>query len=307
MNLDMNHPLGRPTPEQLKGIGWIRLKFNMSLNPDKPDGDPARYGNTDVNAPFNRYKPFIEQYARTDIKTLMVFTHQLYGEGAGFDWRQMDEGRWRQLIQKYAFYAREVAQRFANTGLIHAYQIWNEQDTREGRAAVHVPPAMYGLMLTETIRAIRSVDKQTPIITGGHTTGPTDGSIYARATLNAMPPDVRPDGIASHPYGRGVQGHRYSIFGPLEEEVRKYAAVMPGKPIWFTEWGVLDQQGRADAIPSVTDYASGFMNLVKIQYAGQVAAAMWYAWADSMDNGFGIVDARGNPKPGLYEKFKSIG
>jgi hypothetical protein len=196
-----------------------------------------------------------------------------------------------------------------NTGLVHAYQIWNEQDTdpKNARAAVCVPAKDYGYMLTETIRAIRSVDKETPIITGGHTTGPGSGSAYARATLAAMSAGVRPDAIAVHPYGRGVKGHRFSNWGPLDDEIKAYAPLLPGKPIWFTEWGVLDHQGRTDVIPDVTEYVRGFMDIIKNRYPGQVAAAIWYAWADSMDNGFGLVDTNAKPKSGLFEKFKSVG
>jgi hypothetical protein len=158
-------------------------------------------------------------------------------------------------------------------------------------------------MMTQTIRAIRGVDKTTPIITGGHVGGPDSGGVYARETLAAMPGDVRPDGIASHPYGRGVQGHKFSPFGPLEEEIRKYAAVLPGKPVWFTEWGVLDFQDNMSVVNDVADYATGFMNIAKKQFAGTVAAAIWYAWADGMDNGYGLVGRNDQPKQPLYQKF----
>ncbi|MEP6988830.1 MAG: hypothetical protein ABI970_24730, partial [Chloroflexota bacterium] len=41
MNLDMNNPLGHPVADRLKGIGWIRVKFNVSFNPAN-----NTYGNT---------------------------------------------------------------------------------------------------------------------------------------------------------------------------------------------------------------------------------------------------------------------
>ncbi|MBZ0291466.1 MAG: cellulase family glycosylhydrolase [Anaerolineae bacterium] len=307
LNLDIFHHLGAPDPKDMQGVGWVRLKFNMSLNPDKPQGDPARYGNTDLNATYNRYRPYIEKYAQAGMHVLLVLTHQLYGEGAGFNWQQMDPGKWAQLTSKYADYAGQVAQRFAGSGFISAYQIWNEQDTHEGRAAVAMPPTEYGKLLTATIRAIRQADPTVPIITGGHTSGPDAGSAYARKTLAAMPEDVRPDGIAIHPYGRGVRGHRFSNWGGLDEELDKYSVVMPDKPLWITEWGVLDQQGRTEVIPDVADYAAGFVDICKNQYAGQVITAIWYAWADSMDNGFGLVDQNGKPKAILHEKFRNLG
>ena len=304
MNLDIHHPQGRPEPAAMQGIGWVRVKFNVSFNPEN-----GSYGNKDIEAAYRRYLPHIQRYAQSGMKVLMVFTHQLYGEGAGFDWAQMDSGRWRQLVPTYADFARQVAAKFNGTNLIHCYQIWNEQDTKpeHARAAVPIPAEDYGYMLTEAIRAIRQADTTTPIITGGHTTGPGPGSTYAKATLSAMPPDVRPDGLAFHPYGRGVKGHRFSNWGPLSEEIEAYSAVLPGKPLWITEWGVLDHQGRTDVINDVCDYCGGFMSILKKDYPSKVAAAIWYAWADGMDNGFGLVDSGGKPKPTLYDKWRMLG
>ncbi len=300
MNLDMYNPLGHPGPDRIKGVGWIRVKFNVSFNPDN-----NTYGNTDINATFNRMKPFLQPYVSAGIKVLMVFTHQLYGEGAGYNWDQMDSGRWNDLIPKFADYAKRTAALFAGTNLVHAYQIWNEQDTEagKGRAAVPIPAADYGNMLTQTIRAIRSVDSKTPIITGGHVRGAGIGSAYAQATLAAMPADVRPDGIAAHPYGLGPSGNKFSNNGLLADAITKFSAIMPDKPIWFTEWGVLDFQGNMSVVTDVTGYASGFVKIIKNQFPGKVAAAMWYAWADGMDNGYGLVDKDDKEKTPLHNAY----
>ncbi len=304
MNLDLHNRLGHPTPERMTGIGWIRVKFNVSYNPEN-----GTYGNTDVDGTFRRLKPFLEPYVRAGIKVMVVFTHQLYGEGAGYNWQAMDTGRWNDLIPKYADFARRAVTLLQSAGLAHCYQIWNEQDTPPSiaRAAVPIGAKDYANMLTQTIRAIRTVDKTTPIITGGHVGGPGSGGAYARTTLANMPADVRPDGIASHPYGRGVATNKFSPFGALEEEIQRYAAVLPGKPVWFSEWGVLDRQGDMSIVNDVNVYATGFMNIIKNQFPGQVAAAIWYAWADGMDNGYGLVDSDDKPKRGLIEKFLTLG
>ncbi|MBL8155880.1 MAG: cellulase family glycosylhydrolase [Anaerolineae bacterium] len=303
VNLDLYNRLGHPHPDRLKGIGWIRVKFNVSFNPDN-----GTYGNTDIMATFNRVRPFLQPYVDAGIKVVMVFTHQLYGEGAGYLWPAMDTPRWNSFIPTYADFARRAAALFAGLNLVHAYQIWNEQDTNPAvaRAAVPIPAGDYANLLAQTIRAIRSVDSRTLIITGGHVCGPGPGSSYAQATIAALPPDVRPDGIASHPYGRGVSGHPFSNFGALDDEIRGYGAVLPGRPIWFTEWGVLDRQGDMSVVPSVMSYASGFMNLIKANYPGQVAAAIWYAWADGMDNGYGLVGQDDQPKEPLYTQFRTL-
>lgn len=304
MNLDRNHPQGKPAPDLMKGIGWIRVKFNISFNPDN-----GTYGNTDVDAAYNRTKSFIEPYVRAGMKVCMVFTHQLFGEGAGYYWPGMDTNRWNDFIPKFADYARRAAQKFVGSGLVHVYQVWNEQDTRpqDARAAVPIPAGDYANMLAQTIRAIRSVDKNTLIITGGHTRGPGEGGEYARKTIAALPGDARPDGIAAHPYGRGVRGHQFSNWGPLSDEINAYKDLLPGKPIWFTEWGVLDRQFNDAVATPAADYAAGFIGIVKSpEYANKIAAAMWYAWADGMDNGYGLVNASGQPREPLYSRFLKL-
>ncbi|MEZ4667650.1 MAG: hypothetical protein R3E39_07005 [Anaerolineae bacterium] len=81
---------------------------------------------------------------------------------------------------------------------------------------------------------------------------------------------------------------------------------MPGKPIYFTEWGVLDFQDNLSVVGDVTTYATGFMNIIKTQFASQVAAAIWYAWADGMDNGYGLVSRNDQPKNPLYQKYLTL-
>jgi hypothetical protein len=217
----------------------------------------------------------------------------------------MNTDTWNNFIPKYADFARRAAQKWKGTGLVHAYQIWNEQDMPKefARAQVPLPPSDYANMLAQTIRAIRSVDSSTLIISGGHTQGPVVGGNYAKSTLAALPGDARPDGFAAHPYGRGVKGHKFSPFGALSEEINAYKDLLAGKPVWFTEWGVLDFQFNDSVAADVTDYAVGFMDICKNQFRGKVAAAMWYALADGMDNGYGILNGNGQPREPLYSRF----
>jgi hypothetical protein len=217
----------------------------------------------------------------------------------------MNTNKWRDLTGKYANIVRQIAAQYANTGLVYAYQIWNEQDTppQDARAAVPMPAADYGYLLAETIKAIRTVDPKVMIITGGHVGGPDAGPTYIRAAFNAMSGGIRPDGIAFHPYGRGPQGHTFSNFGPISESIQKWSRVLPGKPVWITEWGVLNIQNRLDLAGSVSQYATGFRDIVAQQFPGKVACAIWYAWADGMDNGYGIVRQDSQPKQPLYDAY----
>jgi hypothetical protein len=79
---------------------------------------------------------------------------------------------------------------------------------------------------------------------------------------------------------------------------------MSGAPIWITEWGVLDH--NTDPVGPVGDYAAGFVDRLKRLYSGKVAAAIWYAWADGMHNGYGLVNASDQPKEPLYSRFLKL-
>lgn len=300
MNLDLDNPRGRPDPALMKGIDWVRIKYNVSFNPNN-----NTHGNRDLQAAYNRFQPFIKRYKDAGMKVVLVLGHQVFGEGAGYVWPQMNTDKWRELTVTYSEFCKQIAAQYAGQNLVDAYQIWNEQDTKPEhmRAAVPIPPRDYAHLLSETIKKMRPVAGNAKIITGGHVTGGGDGVRYAKETVAAMPSGVRPDGIALHAYGIGPAGNRWSIFGPLADTLREYAKVLPSAPLWITEWGVLDVQGKMEFATSIAEYAVGFLDIVRTQFAGQVEAACWYAWADGMDNGYGLVDAAGNPKPSLYDRY----
>ncbi|PJF22081.1 MAG: hypothetical protein CUN56_07815 [Phototrophicales bacterium] len=305
VNLDNDHHLGKPDASLLKKLGWARLLYNVSLNPTIPEGNPQRYGNTNLNFTFERYRPLLEAYHRAGLKIIIVFTHQTFGEGQGYVWHQMDSGRWQDLAKRFSEIVGKIARQFAHTGLVYAYQIWNEQDTppEHARAAVPMPANEYANLLAQSISAIRQADSSVKIITGGHASGPGTGVPYAQKVMNLLPSGVQPDGIAFHPYGRGPVGHMFSPFGDLGESIRRYAQVLPNKPVWITEWGVLDRQGDDSIANSVRQYADGFLKIIRTNFPGKVACAIWYAWADTMDNGYGLVKSNGQARQPLYDFF----
>ncbi len=293
INLDMLHRLGKPDAARLKGVGWVRFAYSVSMD----------RGSTNLDAAYNYYAPFIDRYAKAGLKVILVLTHQTYGEGQGYVWPNMDTARWRELTARFTDFSAQIARRFVGKDQVAAYQIWNEQDTpmNAAHAAVPMPSSDYAYLLTESIKAIRSVDSKVNVITGGHVGGPYQGANYARATISAMPSNVRPDAIACHSYGRGPVGNKYSPFGSIDEDIDAYSKIMPGAQVWITEWGVLDRPD--DPANDVADYAVGFVNRLKMLYSGKVASAIWYAWADTMHNGYGLVDRNDVVKQPLYDRF----
>lgn len=300
MNLDLYQNLGTPPAEPLRNLGWVRINFNVSYNPQN-----GTYGNTDVAAAFARYYPAIKQYAANGNKVILVLTHQFYGEGAGYVWEQMDSGKWQTLSAQYAQMASQAAALFGQERLVYAYQIWNEQDThpQDARAAVPMPPADYANLFTQAALAIRAADPKAQIITGGHITGNALGPQYARQVLSLLPPNAYPDGIAFHPYGLGPAGSPFNVFGTIDDAVRVWSTVMPNRPLWITEWGVLDHQGNDSLAAPIAAHAQGFIWTLENQFPGMVAAAVWYAWADGMDNGYGMVNVHNQPKEPLYSSY----
>lgn len=300
MNLDLYQANGAPPAEPLSNLGWIRINFNVSYNPQN-----GTYGNTDVAAAFARYYPAIKQYAANGNKVILVLTHQFYGEGAGYVWEQMNTPQWQTLTAQYTLMASQAAALFGSERLVYAYQIWNEQDTQpqDARAAVPMPSSDYAHLFTQATLAVRASDPQAKVITGGHITGSTLGPQYARQVLSLLPEAAYPDGLAFHPYGLGPVGSPYNVFGTIDDAVRVWSGVLPNRPLWITEWGVLDHQGDDSQVAPIATHAQGFISTLEQQFPGLVAAAVWYAWADGMDNGYGLVNASNQPKEPLYSSY----
>ncbi len=296
VNLDVFHPMGRPAPAKLGDLGWVRFGYNVSN---------AR-GSEDINAALQRYLPQIEAYRKAGYRVVFATSHQTYGEGKNefWPWSQMTSAKWRLLRQRFADMMARIAAQWADRDLVSAWQIWNEPDSKSGVASIRMSADNYGMMFDETYRAIRSADSDVSIITAGFNSGPVNGSAYVRRMLRRLSDDVLPDGLAFHPYGRGVNGHPiYSVFGHIDESVWAYSSVLPEKPLWITEFGVLDRP--RDSAGQIARYATDMVRYLKTQYPGRIATVLWYAWAQGMHNGYGLVDSAGNPRPPLTEKFLS--
>ncbi|MDQ7027646.1 MAG: peptidoglycan DD-metalloendopeptidase family protein [Anaerolineae bacterium] len=294
VNLDARHPLGTPDASRLGGIGWVRFGYNVSNST----------GSEDIQAAYNRYAPLAEQYVRAGYKVVFTTSHQTYGEAKGFPpWPQMNDSNWLALIDHFADMMARIAQQWAGKGLVHCWQVWNEQDAPIGAlASVPMTATNYGRMLQKVVPAIKNADNSVLLVTGGHTSGPGKGAPYARQAISMLNASKRIDGIAFHPYGRGTDIRSpYAQFGHIDESIRAFSAVLPDKPVWITEWGVLDRPN--DNPQDIANYATNFISHLKANYPGRIACMIWYAWAQGMHNGFGLVDGNNQPRPLLTERF----
>ena len=297
VNLDVYHDTGKPDASLLGGVGWVRFGYNVS----------NFRGSEDINTAMERYLPLVESYREAGYRVVFTTSHQTYGEAQSqfWPWPQMTDTKWERLIERFAEMMGDIAEQWAARDLVNAWQIWNEQDAPIGAAAsVPLSSENYTKMFTQVYRAIRSTDSDVNVVTGGFTGGPQRGGAYARRLVRDLPDDVVPDGIAFHPYGRGLNDQpKYAIWGHIDESVWAYSSVLPRKPLWMTEWGVLDRPH--DDINHISKYATDMVRHLKVNYPGKFAAIIWYAWAEGMHNGYGIVNRQGNPRPPLTERFLS--
>ncbi len=293
VNLDFMHPLGRPDPANVAGM-WLRVPLK-ALYHQSPFSTPEQAA--------QKYIKWMQPYADAGCKLMLIITHQTFGEGAGYDWKQMYDKpeQWSSFADRLADTVGRIVALLEPTGLVSAYQIWNEQDTApvNAEAAVPLTPVDYATILNKVIPAIRARDSKTKIIAGGQVSGPANGANYSRQTLAKLANGVKLDGLAFHPYGRGAVSSPTNPFGDVGDEIKAYQAL--GLPLYITEWGVLDQPNRTPA--SIAAYVNEFVGRVK-QFSG-VIALIWYAWADTMHNGYGLVNNAGTPKQPLMNTFKS--
>jgi hypothetical protein len=299
INLDVYHQLGKPSPAKLGNLGWVRFGYNVS----------NFSGSEDINAALQRYLPLMQKYRQAGYRIIFTTSHQTYGEGKNefWPWHDMTDAKWIALTNRFADMMNRIAGQWAGRDLISAWQVWNEQDAPIGVAQASVPMAAhnYTRMFARVYQAIRSADSNVQILTGGFTGGPVNGANYANQVVENLPSNAKPDGIAFHPYGRGVTGHpTYARFGHIDESIKAYSRVMSTKPLWITEWGILDHPN--DNVNDVTKYATTFVKYLKARYPGKIATLCWYAWAQGMHNGYGLVDANGNPRPPLTNSFLSL-
>ncbi|MBZ0299932.1 MAG: glycoside hydrolase family protein, partial [Anaerolineae bacterium] len=297
VNLQPNNPQGLPDPAQLGTIRWVRLVYNVSFDP--VDGT---YGNLDVNAAYEHYHSAIERYANAGYRVMLVFNHQTYGEGQGWNWYEITPADWLKFTNKFALMAGQIAGQYAQDHLVDAYQIWQEPDSPQSAVSVSMPAASYADVLKEstlTIRAaLQEANDDAVILTAGLISGPDQAANYLDTVLTTMG-DVRPDGVAFHPYGRGAQPGPLASFGTIGESIRALQAVAPDLPLWITEWGVAQPPDSVEG-EAVADYAWDVIENLQTDYAGQVEAAIWFAWADSGFDAYGVVDENGTPREPLY-------
>ena len=210
--------------------------------------------------------------------------------------------------QALADFSKAAAQRYGSK--VDYWEILNEQN-KHG-----VTPANYTAALKQTYTAIKSVDADDTVITGGLAAVPTTGNgmwgaedylkqIYANGGGDYF------DAVGYHPYTYPLMPSDPAAWNGwqiMESGIRS-TMVANGdsdKQVWMTEMGAptsgnkvtVTQSEQAEILSEAVALAKGY------DWAGPI---MWFSYQDSpLDVGFGLLDSNGNRKA-AYSTYATLG
>lgn len=292
MNIDPTNPQGKPNPSLLRTAKWVRFPFISRL-----------YERT-IEQAFAFYDPIINAYHAQGTNVLLVVNHQTFGEGAGYNWNQMDSGKWAAFTNQFIPVLDQVTYHYK--GKVAGYEVWNEGDVPNNPASVYIPPADFAPLLERSSFIIQRNTPGTKVVLGGLVGGSGISSAYVRDVRARLGGRLPVDGIGLHPYGLGAPGDTtpYSPFGNIQTVLDALWNAAPNTPVWVTEFGALGSRE-----PSFYPQAAEYMRRMYVylrQIPHKVPTAIWWAWSDAMDfsgGTNGLVDVNGNPKQPIYDTF----
>jgi polysaccharide biosynthesis protein PslG len=287
------------------GAQWIRMDINWDLI--QRDG-PASYN----WAPFDRVLESAQSRGLKVLATILYTPPWARPAGRGANTPPVS-------LDAYAAFAQAAAARYAPRG-VHAYEIWNEPNNSSFWAP-RPDAARYTELLKGAAAAIRRVDGQAVIVTGG--TSPAldkDGNIapvtflkqvYAHGGRGAF------DAVGHHPYcypAMPGDAEWWSAWHQMDGAGTTLRSVMAAngdaaKQIWATEFGAptsgpsgsfVGEQLQADMVTRAYKLFGSY------KWAGPL---FWYAARDlgtsnaTRENFFGLLRNDFTPKP-AYTAFR---
>jgi hypothetical protein len=207
--------------------------------------------------------------------------------------------------ERYAAYAVAVARRYR--GLISAFEVWNEEDTR----AFWRPrpdPVAYARLYAAARRAIHQADPGVPVLIGGLAGG---HPAFLRTLL--VQPELRAavDGLAIHAYA--------ATPARVLAQVEAYRALLDRRgfgtvPLYVTEYGWSSRRVPSTPFEPVVPPGSYAPPAIRPRFIVQAARetlssgcnvrmAIFYAWLTQEQNPhalydwYGVAGRRGGPTP----------
>jgi len=282
ININQKDPTGNPSAQTLTGVGHVRWVLSNVID--------NKYAGT-IQQAIDFYKPLVQSYNANGIKSNAILCQSLYwGNGP---W---DNGNWDAYITGFASACTQVVTAFK--GLIDAYEIWNEGDIAGQPTSIYIPPATYSKLLTAAYNAIKAVDPDAKVVTGGLAGPDPLGYMTQVRDANGV---ISADAIGYHPYGQNAPGG--TAFGWPQTIASNTQAFVNrfGKPVWITEIGVARVDVNDTSLwPIIANYMQAIFNWAK----ATGTQVQWFAWSDNMDRA-GIVNNAQQPKNPIKSTFDS--
>jgi hypothetical protein len=285
--------------DQSIGAKWLRIDINWA---QIQAGGPSSYNWSNIDA-------VVQGAQSRGISVLGVIVYT-----PSWDRPSGTSATYGPSASSYATFASAAVAHYSALG-VHAYELWNEENS-VGAWTPAPDPAAYTGLLKAAYPAIKAADPSATVITGGLSPDPTDGTNYLPADfLSAIYADGGQgsfDAVGAHPYcypamPGDAQGWSawYQMYGTSVNLRSLMVANGDGaKKIWATEFGAPTNG------PTGSNYVS---QSTQASMIGQ-AYALWssYSWAGPLfsyqgrDLGtdtstsqdfFGLTNFDGTPKP----------
>jgi hypothetical protein len=220
----------------------------------------------------------------------------------------------------YAAFASAAVAHYSAMG-VHAYEIWNEENTVSSWTPAP-NPAAYAALLKAAYPAIKAADPSATVITGGLSPAPNDGTNIAPVTflsdIYAAGAEGSFDAVGAHPYcwpampgDTDTWSAWYQMYGtsPSLRSVME-ANGDSAKKIWGTEYGA-PTNGPSGTYVSEATQASMISQAIQLWGSYSWAGPLFiYQGRDlgtdtsSQYNFFGLTNYDGTPKPsfGAYQQ-----
>jgi hypothetical protein len=289
------------------GAQWIRMDINWDLI--QRDG-PSSYN----WAPFDRVLESAQSRGLKVLATILYTPPWARPAGRAANTPPVS-------LDAYAAFAQAAAARYAPRG-VHAYEIWNEPNNASFWAP-RADAARYTEMLKGAATAIRRVDGQAVIVTGGTSPALDKGeniapvtflkAVYAHGGRDAF------DAVGHHPYcypAMPGDAEWWSAWHQMDGAGTSLRSVMAAngdsaKQIWATEFGA-PTGGPSGSFVGEQLQAGMVTRAYKLfgsyKWAGPL---FWYAARDlgtsnaTRENFFGLLRNDFTPKP-AYTAFRAF-
>jgi hypothetical protein len=212
---------------------------------------------------------------------------------------------------QFATWAADVAARYGSGGPT-TYEIWNEPNSAQFWQPTP-DPAAYTQDLIAAYQAIKQVQPDQMVISGGLAPEPDDGTNIDPVTfLQDMYADGAGgyfDAVGYHPYSYPAlpdTGEQWSGWTQMSATTPSIRSVMDangdsGKQVWLTEVGWptdTTSMSGTDGLDAQVDEVQEILAFA--QTTAWVGPIYWYTYQDDSSGQFGLVTSSGTPKPTYY-------